>query len=116
VIVLHRAARSELRRAIAWYEDQQPTLGEDLAAEVNRALAAIAEAPLRWPTWRLAPRVRRFVLRRFPFAVAYVVRDAAPPLVIAFAHTSRSAERWLSRIGAPARPTTTRRRPRRPHE
>lgn len=48
-IRLDAAAQAELRGAVAWYE-QQPTLGQDLAAAVKHALIEIERAPERWPT------------------------------------------------------------------
>jgi len=94
---LDLAALAELRQAVAWYETKRPTLGEELAAAVSHAIAEIEQAPERWPTWQHEPRVRRYVLRRFPFAVVYLMRKGAP-YVVAVAHTSRSARSWLGRL------------------
>jgi toxin ParE1/3/4 len=102
-------ALAELRQALVWYEEQRPGLGEDLATEVKQALVQIERAPERWPIWENEPRIRRYFLRRFPFVIAYFVQDTGP-YVIAVAHTSRTARRWLDRIGAAAK-RGTRRRP-----
>ncbi len=108
-IRLDVAARAELRRAVVWYEQQRPTLGEDLVAAVKHALIEIERAPERWPTWRHEPRVRRYLLQRFPFAIAYIIRDGGP-YVVAIAHTSRTARHWLGRIeGTTKRPVRRRR-------
>lgn len=94
---LHRAARSELRRAIVWYEERRPTLGAILHAAAKQSFAEIEAAPRRWPKWALEPRVRRRVLERFPFAVVYLVVGEVI-FVVAFAHTRRSARYRLGRL------------------
>lgn len=77
-VLFEPEARDELRAARDWYDDAQPGLGEDLIAEAETTIERI----VRWPD--LAPRllvpelsrpVRRAPLRRFPFALVYVVID-----------------------------------------
>jgi hypothetical protein len=71
-------------------------LGSDFAVEVERALAVIGENPRAWPGWPDASEeleIRRFLLSRFPFALAYRV------IVLAVAHAKRRPGYWLSRAG-----------------
>jgi hypothetical protein len=75
-IHLHPGAAADLGSAGDWYEQQLPGLASDLTDEMDRALEAIAERPSTWPLWPgvdPALGVRRFLLPRFPFAIAYVV-------------------------------------------
>ncbi len=100
-LVLHPDAVAEATAAGDWYDAQRPGLGADLAGELERAFEMIRESPQTWPAWPGAPAglgVRRFLLPRFPFALAYVVHgDEA--VVLAIAHTSRRPGYWLSRTG-----------------
>ena len=97
---LHRQAEEELYEAARWYEDQLPGLGNDLLIEVDHWLDVIPDTPLGWPEWpgaqKLDPSVRRAVLKRFPFAIAYQVFEARM-VVLAFAHTGRRPLYWSSR-------------------
>ena len=94
---LLRAARLELAHAIGWYEDQQPGLGDEFLAEVERALDLIARNPGAWPSWPNEPRARRFLMRRFPYVVAYRT-IGAQVTILAFAHTSRRPGYWRKRV------------------
>lgn len=91
---IHPEAEAEARVARAWYSDRSPIAGRVFLAELEHALAAVLEAPERWPADDLG--LRRFLLRRYPFAVVYRVRDAAVQ-VIAVAHGRRRAGYWRSR-------------------
>lgn len=95
-LLRHRAAQAELRQAVAWYEKEQ-AIGADLAAEVRQAFLAIERAPERWPAWPKKPRVRRFVLNRFPFSVFYTIREGVV-VVLAVAHQRRRPGYWLNRL------------------
>ena len=70
----HPKARAELEAAVDWYEDQRPSLGEDLDREIQRAEAMVLESPHAWGRWPGARAVKRFVLSRFPYSLVYRVR------------------------------------------
>jgi len=75
---LHPGAAEDLASAGDWYESQLPGLGLDLMDEVQRALDAICERPETWPLWPGIGEevgVRRFLLARFPFSVAFIPRS-----------------------------------------
>jgi plasmid stabilization system protein ParE len=96
---LHPGAVADLTSAGDWYELQVAGLGADLTDEVDRALDAIAERPMTWPEWPgvgEALGVRRFLLARFPFAVAYVV-EGDEVVVLAIAHLRRRPGYWVRR-------------------
>ena len=67
----HPAARAELRRARAWYEERSPISAAALAQEIDEAISQIAEAPMRYPATEYG--TRRLVLPRFPFSILYRV-------------------------------------------
>jgi toxin ParE1/3/4 len=86
-VVLHPGAVADVTAAGDWYDAQLPGLGLDLADEVQHALDVISESPRTWPLWpgiAESRGVRRFLLTRFPFALAVsfrqgCVRAAADP-------------------------------------
>ena len=99
-LALLAEAEAELDNAAAWYDEQREGLGDDLLQAVQNALDAIAEAPEAWPLWPGAPPrdppLRRFVLPRFPYAIAYQMHTAFVA-VLAVAHASRRPFYWVGR-------------------
>ena len=93
---LHPAASAEADAAALWYEGERPGLGHDFLAELNRAVAAISEAPRTWPFVRGSRTYRLFVLPRFPYKLLYrIARDEIR--IHAVAHTSRRPGFWRGR-------------------
>jgi len=91
---LHHAAVDELLQAATHYADVAPDVSEAFAREVQRALDTVAASPLRWPFER-AP-ARRYLLKRFPFKLIYVVeKDRC--LVLAIAHVKKRPGYWNDR-------------------
>jgi toxin ParE1/3/4 len=68
-IEIHPAALAELKSAVEWYLERSQPAAEEFVAEVDRAKARVIESPRRWPFGEY--NTRRFVLQRFPFAIAY---------------------------------------------
>ncbi|MDI1449605.1 type II toxin-antitoxin system RelE/ParE family toxin [Polyangium sp. 6x1] len=99
-VELHPEARAELRATAIWYEEQRPELGDELLAEVSSTLDRITEAPTSFPVWPGTPSVpgtiRRAVLERFPYVVAFEMFDDHL-LVLAVAHAKRRPLYWLRR-------------------
>lgn len=99
---LHPEARDELRAAALWYDERRAGLGDGLVAEVTATLDRIGEAPHAFPLWPgvtggAAP-IRRGVVRRFPYVVAFEAHPGTI-LVLAVAHAKRRPLYWLSRVG-----------------
>ncbi len=68
-IFLRPDAAEDLRRAVAWYEEEREGLGGELLADLDAAMARIAEAPETFPA--VMPPTRRALLTRFPYAVYF---------------------------------------------
>ena len=99
-VILVAAAEDEVLEAAAWYESQQADVGDTLMQELAVILQAIEERPDRFPfieTLR-GRRFRRAMLRRFPYSIIYELFPDEV-LVLAFAHTARRPNYWLSRSG-----------------
>ncbi|MCB9674674.1 MAG: type II toxin-antitoxin system RelE/ParE family toxin [Alphaproteobacteria bacterium] len=96
----HPEALAELEADALWYEEREVGLGYGLFDEVTRVAIDAAETPGVWPLFpdvRVELEVRRRVLRRFPYVLAFkLVGDAL--VVIAVAHARRKPGYWLHRL------------------
>jgi len=91
---LHPKAEEEANSAWAWYADRNPRAADAFFAELDAAMAGIAEGPLQWP--RLYGRYRRFPMHTFPFNVVYIQLQGIVE-VIAIAHFRRRPGYWRQR-------------------
>ena len=91
----HPEADREYLSSLAWYSERSLAAALDFEGELQRAIAAIAEAPERWPAY--FSRFRRYVLHQFPFSVVYCVLDGEI-LVLAVAHGHRRPGYWKKRV------------------
>lgn len=93
-------AEQEIDAAASWYEERRVGLGAELLAEVHRAFESILTLPLAWPIWpdapSLVPPIRRKLLKRFEYAVAYQIYPEQI-VVLAFAHNKRRPFYWVER-------------------
>ena len=92
----HGAARSELREAAHWYEARGSGLGAEFLAAVEACLARLVEKPAAFPELRRAPGVRRALLRRFPYALVFLVHGETIT-ILAMAHGRRRPLYWKAR-------------------
>ena len=90
----HPEAKSEFDEAYLWYEHQREGLGTDFVRCVNEVLEIIQRNPEIY-----APaenRIRRALVRRFPFGVFY--REIPSGIrIIAIFHSKRNPIRWQIR-------------------
>lgn len=95
-IELLAEATEEATQAREWYESRSPTAARRFGEELDQAMAAIAEAPNRWPEHLHG--TRRYRLNRFPFLIVYQVAGDRVR-VVAIQHTSRRPGYWRMRVG-----------------
>jgi len=86
------SAAFEMDAAFAWYENRQPGLGTDFLRACDAAFSAIARMPAAFREVR--PRVRRALLRRFPYMVFFHVTDERV-IVLGVVHVRQSPDVWL---------------------
>ena len=85
---IHPEAIAEAQAASRWYRERSPSAAVAYLAELDLAVAAIAENPEMWP---------RYILHRFPFCLVY--RETADRIeIIAVAHGRRKPGYWKTRI------------------
>ncbi|HEY0808568.1 MAG TPA: type II toxin-antitoxin system RelE/ParE family toxin [Longimicrobiales bacterium] len=93
-LVLEPPAASDIEDAANWYEDRVGGLGIEFLDEIDRCLESIRPNPQRFPV--VHRDVRRALLRRFPYALFFVLRENVVN-VIACTHTRRHPRRWQRR-------------------
>jgi len=93
-VVFRRAAQAEFDAAVLWYEERQPGLGSEFAAEIGRAVERAATYPERFPIKHNGVRCVR--ARRFPYSVFYRV-ETDRVVVLAVFHARRDPLIWKTR-------------------
>lgn len=94
LIEFHPDALQELLQACSWYEEQAPSLGGELAREIERDIQSIQKFPHMWPLSQ--PGIRRFFVHRFPFSIIYRTRQERLQ-IIAVMHLKRKPGYWKNR-------------------
>jgi toxin ParE1/3/4 len=93
VIVRPEAAR-EIQEAFDWYEERGEGLGENFLRAADACLSAVQRNPSAFPI--VHEQVHRALLRKFPYALFYVVEGDAIAVVACF-HVKRSPVDWQRR-------------------
>ena len=99
-LALLAEAEAELEAAATWYDDRSEGLGDEFVAVAREAMMLVVEAPESWPVWPEAPArippIRRFLMPRFPYALAYQVFPGLLA-VLAVVHVRRRPLYWIGR-------------------
>jgi plasmid stabilization system protein ParE len=94
-VIFTQPARQEFIDAQNWYENESPGLGRRFSAAAEAAVERIAANPLQFPV--VYRNIRRALLRRFPYALMFVVESDNSVTVVACFHGSRDPMRWQRR-------------------
>ncbi len=90
-----RAAEADLAAAVAYYDGQNPGLGDDFLDEIEAATARVEQFPNAWH--KLSRNTRRCRLHRFPYGLIYRVK-ADEAVIVAVAHLHSEPTQWLARV------------------
>jgi hypothetical protein len=94
------AAEEETQEAALWYEDRRAGLGLEFLAAVDAGVQRIRNDPFAFALLESLPEeqnVRRFLLKRFPYAIIYeIAMDEIR--ILAVAHTRRRPGYWKKRL------------------
>lgn len=93
-IRLSTSARAELVDAIQYHEREREGIGQELAAEIDRAVRLIAERPMVGSD--IGKGERKFTIDRFRYNVIYRVEEKNV-FVLAIAHHRRKPNYWRKR-------------------
>lgn len=98
-IRLEPEAREEFLAAVEWYRERSAAVARRFVEEVERGLNEIRLKPESWPRAPHVPEVlevRRILLRKFPYALVFLlVGDEIR--VLAVAHGRRRPGYWRKR-------------------
>ena len=87
-------AKAEIVAAFDWYLERSPGAAARFLEAITQAIERIQEAPERQPVIR--GRLRRVLLREFPYAVYYKVFPTTLS-VVGVIHGHRHPGTWLGR-------------------
>src|SRR2546428_14030588 len=93
-VIVRPLAEADVREAASWYESKREGLGAEFTLELDALYERIAQNPQQFPL--IEEGTRRALLRRFPYAVYFVIRDDAP-VIIAVLHQHRTPDAWRAR-------------------
>ena len=94
-LVIHPAALEELQSALRWYLRRSEVATAKFVASVDRAIEAVTGSPSRWPIGDHG--TRKFIVRRFPFAIIYRETEDSVQ-ILAVAHGHRRPGYWKGRL------------------
>jgi plasmid stabilization system protein ParE len=94
-IYVRPQAETDMATAATWYNQQSPGLGTDFLRAVDVCIAAVARNPAMFAT--VYRKVRRALLRRFPYGLFFVITGESV-VVIACLHWKQNPNRIRSRI------------------
>jgi plasmid stabilization system protein ParE len=89
------AADADIEAAFNWYQAEQSGLGVEFLEEVRSAYNRIISSPLKYQELRFG--IRRALIRRFPYAIYFVVAQKTV-LIVAVLHTARDPAEWQWRL------------------
>ncbi len=95
-IIVRPEAEAEVQQAFDWYEEQSKGLGLEFLRAIEACLSGVTRNPFAYAVVKV-PNVRRAVVRRFPYALFYLVDDDAI-VVIAVFNVKRRPIDWLRRV------------------
>lgn len=93
-VLFHPEAEAEFLAAARFYETHRPGLGLDFISEVRRAAGVLVAYPRLGH--QFAKRLRRILVRRFPYGLVYRV-DQDAIFIVAVAHLRRRPGYWRRR-------------------
>ena len=94
MIIRPEAAR-EVQEAFDWYEEKSEGLGLEFLRAADACVAGIQRNPLASPV--MYQEVRRSLLRKFPYALFYIVKEERI-IVLACFHAKRDPIDWMRRV------------------
>ena len=94
-ITVRPEAEREIQEAFDWYEEQSEGLGAEFLRAADACLSGVLRSPEAYQV--VHGEIRRALLRRFPYALFYLVRENTI-IVLACFHVKRSPVDWQRRI------------------
>jgi plasmid stabilization system protein ParE len=94
-VIVRPLAEADVREAAFWYERRREGLGAEFTLELDALYDRIGRSPQQFP--EIGDGARRALLRRFPYAVYFVIGEELP-IIIAVLHQHRRPEALRERL------------------
>lgn len=94
-IIIRPEAAREVQEAFEWYEERDEGLGAEFLRAAEACLSAIRRNPFAYPA--AYEKTRRALLRRFPYALLYVIGEDSIAILACF-HVKRDPIDWIRRV------------------
>jgi toxin ParE1/3/4 len=94
-IIVRPEAEREIQEAFDWYEERSEGLGAEFLRAADACLSAVQRTPDA--SQIVHGEVRRALLRKFPYALFYLVREDMI-VVLACFHVKRNPGDWQRRV------------------
>jgi plasmid stabilization system protein ParE len=65
---------ADVVKAVLWYQQRKPDLGEEFVREVDQAIRRVLENPLAFRVIRRQHEVRRVLTHRFPYKIFFTLK------------------------------------------
>ncbi len=98
-LIIRIEAEFDISDAAIRYQNEQPGLGQEFLAEIDKALANAAHNPRQYPRMRHKPEVRRILSKRFPYRIFFFCRHGAV-VVFRVLHAARHDRDWKASVPA----------------
>jgi toxin ParE1/3/4 len=94
-VIVQPEAEADITNAALRYDGQSRAIRQKFLQTVEATLSVIERHPHQYQT--IFRKVRRVMLRDFPYALFYVVTGEDVNVIACF-HTSRDPKRWQGRL------------------
>ncbi|WP_437791344.1 type II toxin-antitoxin system RelE/ParE family toxin [Sorangium sp. So ce693] len=97
-LIVRPSAELDIREAAEWYEDEEAGLGGQFVDELRHIVSRIRELPSQFPD--VGRGTRRALLKRFPYAIYFLLRgeaDQRAAVILAILHQRRRPSVWKKR-------------------
>ena len=92
----HPESLHEFIEAVRYYSNISRSLANAFVAQVEHGINQILLFPETWA--EIEPDIRRYLIKRFPFAIFYTIETNDTILIHAIMHLSRKPGFWKDRI------------------
>ncbi len=95
-LVFHPEVKIELEQIITYYEQISNKLAIDFETELLQCYERITTNPLHYFTLHKSLKIRRALLKRFPYKIIFKVQKNKTVFILAFTHHKRRSY-WKKR-------------------
>ncbi len=96
-LIFHPAIHSEIDEALLYYESISKTLALDFEAALIKSYEGIKANPLYYFVLHKRLKVRRALLKKFPYKIIFQVKNNKSVWVVALTHHKKSSY-WKKRL------------------